>query len=58
MFPDGHLGAGSQFASLAAPGLSFWKYRSSDPSPLYLNGIQLLTANRLVEFGTWKPSLS
>ena len=41
------FGAGSQLASLSFPGLSFWKYRSSDPSPLYLNGIQLLTANRL-----------
>src|SRR5215471_10946930 len=50
------FGAGSQLASLAAPGFSFWKYRSSDPSALYLNGIQLLTANRLSGFPTWKPS--
>src|SRR5262245_10768710 len=52
------LGAGNQFASLFAPGLSFWKYRSSEPSGLYLNGIQLLTANRFKVFATWNPSMS
>src|SRR5262249_61807377 len=46
------LGAGNQFASLFAPGLSFWKYRSSEPSALYLKGIQLLTANRFKGFAT------
>ena len=55
---NGPLGAGNQFASKSAPGLSFWKYRSSEPSPLYLNGIQLLTANRFKPFATWNPSLS
>src|SRR5215469_12747567 len=52
------LGAGNQFASLFAPGLSLWKYRSSEPSALYLNGIQLLTANRFRAFATWKPCAS
>src|SRR5688500_11447320 len=52
------LGAGSQFASLSLPGLSFWKYSSSEPSALVLNGIQLLTAKRLRLFATWKPSAS
>jgi len=50
---NGPFGAGSQLASLSVPGLSFWKYKSNDPSAAYLNGIQLLTANRLSEFGTW-----
>src|SRR5262249_48959025 len=52
------FGAGNQFASLLDPGLSFWKYRSSEPSALYLNGIQLLTANRFRAFATWNPSSS
>ena len=43
---NGALGAGSQFASLSFPGLSCWRYRSSEPSALYLNGIQLETAKR------------
>jgi hypothetical protein len=38
---NGPFGAGSQLASLSAPGLSFWKYKSSDPSAAYLKGIQL-----------------
>ena len=54
----GPFGAGSQLASLPAPGLSCWKYRSSDPSGLYVNGIQLLTAKRLRLLPTWKPSAS
>ena|SRR6188508_1213544 len=29
---NGPFGAGSQFASLSLPGLSFWRYRSSEPS--------------------------
>src|ERR1700675_1340932 len=49
------LGAGSQFASLPPPGFSFWKYRSSEPAALYLNGIQLLTAKRLSGLATWNP---
>jgi hypothetical protein len=32
----GPFGAGSQLASLPVPGLSFWKYRSSQPSGLKL----------------------
>src|SRR6516165_8086190 len=52
------LGAGNQFASLLVLGLSFWKYKSSEPSALYLNGIQLLKANRFREFATWNPSES
>src|ERR1700746_3726392 len=55
---NGPFGAGSQLASLSPPGLSFWKYKSSDPSAPYLNGIQLLTANRLSGFATCKPSAS
>ena len=55
---NGPFGAGSQLASLFAPGLSFWKYKSNDPSGLYLKGIQLLTANRLSGFATGKPSES
>src|SRR6185369_13467192 len=50
------FGAGSQLASLSFPGLSFWKYRSSEPSALYLNGIQLLTAKRPSTLLTWNPS--
>src|ERR1700745_3601484 len=50
------FGAGSQLASLSLPGLSFWKYRSSEPSALYLNGIQLLTAKRFNALPTWNPS--
>src|SRR5258705_6898486 len=49
---EGPFGAGSQFTSLSAPGLSFWKYRSREPSGLYLNGIQLLSAKRLRLFAT------
>ena len=55
---NGPFGVGSQFASLSAPGLAFWKYRSSEPSAAYLNFIQLLTAYRFKLFGTGKPSLS
>src|ERR1700744_4438252 len=50
------FGAGSQVASLSLPGLLFWKYRSSEPSALYLNGIQLLTAKRFRTLPTWNPS--
>src|SRR6516162_5833905 len=50
------FGAGSQLASLSLPGLSFWKYRSREPSALYLNGIQLLTAKRFRTLPTWNPS--
>ena len=49
---NGPLGAGSQLASLSRPGLSFCKKKSSDPSGLYVNGIQLLTAKRLRALAT------
>src|SRR6185436_10586063 len=55
---NGAFGAGSQLASKPFPGLSFWKYKSSDPSALYLNGIQLLTAKRFRTLPTWNPSWS
>src|ERR1700760_928330 len=55
---NGPFGAGSQFASLPGPGFSFWNQRSSDPSGLVWNGIQLLTAKRFSGFATWKPSES
>src|SRR6478752_4813427 len=52
------LGAGSQLFSLSLPGLSLWKYKSKEPSLLYLKGIQLLTSNRFNAFAIWKPSAS
>src|ERR1700712_3314030 len=52
------FGEGSQLASLSLPGFSFWKYRSSEPSASYLNGIQLLTAKRFRMLPTWKPAES
>jgi hypothetical protein len=55
---NGAFGAGSQFASLSAPGLVLCRYRSSEPSRLYVNGIQLLTAKRFKLLPTWKPLLS
>jgi hypothetical protein len=48
---NGPFGVGSQFASLSAPGLVL-EIRSREPSGSYLNGIQLLTANRLRLLGT------
>src|SRR5215469_4930860 len=52
------FGAGSQFSSLSEPGLSFWIYRSSDPSPLKLSGSRSPMAKRLIVLATWKPSAS
>jgi hypothetical protein len=40
---NGPFGVGSQLTSLSAPGLSLWKYKSSDPSAAYLNDIRVLS---------------
>jgi len=37
------LGAGSQLASLAFPGESAWRYRSTEPSALVTNLLRELT---------------
>src|SRR5262245_23205332 len=51
-------GVSSHFASLPAPGLALWKYRSSDPSELKVKGIQSARFCRCSEFGTGNPSPS
>ena len=42
---NGPFGAGSQLASLSAPGDSFWKWSVIDPSALVLRLLRGLTVN-------------
>src|SRR5215831_17102879 len=48
------FGAGSQFASLAFPGDSACRYKSTEPSGLVTNLLRWLSVYRLSELGTKK----
>src|SRR5262245_62706254 len=46
------FGAGSQLASLSAPGDSLWKYSVNEPSSLNLGLLRMLTVNLFIGLGT------